>query len=286
MSLKNINHKKNSLTHFRHLFWNKKSEGSQQETPLCTFVHASFTVEAAVTIPIFVCFMVAILFFFCILQLQMKVESAMHYTAETLASYACLEEKHDELMNAQTELAAAEILFRTQLAEQDTRLEYISGNSLGISLLTSELSGDYVELKAVYRIQLPVSLFGSRYFPMHQTVKVRKWTGAAADEEESEWVYVTPSGTVYHRSKSCPYLDLSIHSVSRSEVKELRNKSGAKYQECSQCKGGGAGMVYITDYGTAYHSELYCSALKRTVYRIQISEAGGRKACSKCGGGT
>lgn len=284
VSLDHKKYKKNSLTHFRHLFMHKRASFQTKEAPLCIPVPASFTVEAAVTVPVFVCFLGAILFFFCILQLQMKVESALHYTARSMAAYSCLENDQEELMNPQTELVAAEILFRKQLQAQSAKTEYIVGKSLGISLLTSELKGDYVQLKAVYQIRLPISLLGVQYFPIHQTVISRKWTGASVEEVAGDWVYITPTGMVYHRRKSCPYLDLSIHAVSLSKVPDMRNKSGAKYEKCSRCAGEGSEIVYITDYGTVYHCDLNCSGLKRTVYKVKESEAGGRGPCSKCGG--
>ena len=284
VSLDQNKNNKNSLTHFRHLFLHKRASFKKKEAPLCIPLPASFTVEAAVTVPVFVCFLASILFFFGILQLQMKVESALHYTARSMAAYSCLEKQDGELINPQTEFVAAEILFRKQLQEQEVRTEYILGKSLGISLLTSNMAGEDIELKAVYQIRLPISLLGIHYFPMHQTAKARKWTGDSPKEETGEWVYITPTGTVYHESKSCPYLDLSIQAASVSELTDIRNKSGGKYQKCVRCRGEHSGTVYITDYGSAYHADINCSGLKRTVHKIKKSEAGERGPCSKCGG--
>ena len=44
-----------------------------------------------------------------------------------------------------------------------------------------------------------------------------------------------------------------------------------------------SGKVYVTDYGTCYHSDLACSGLKRTIYLILLEETGGKRACGKCG---
>ena len=282
--IKNKNKEKNSLTHFRHLFMYKRAAFQRKEAPLCIPFRASFTVEAAITVPVFICFLASVFFFFSILQLQMKVESALHYTARSMAVYSCLEKKQEELINPQTEYVAAEVIFRKQLLDQKAKMENTAGKSLGISLLTSDLTGDYLELKAVYQIRLPITLLGIHYFPMHQTVKARKWTGDTKSEIAGDWVYITPTGTVYHMSKGCPYLDLSIHSASSSAVSAMRNKSGGKYQKCSRCNSQYSDKVYITDYGSVYHADLNCSGLKRTVNKIKKSDVGERGPCSKCGG--
>ena len=103
-------------------------------------------------------------------------------------------------------------------------------------------------------------------------------------EEGTGDVYVTEYGKVYHRSTSCPYLDLSVHAVAKTGVGSLRNASGAKYYDCPLCKSSGS-YVYITDYGTNYHGSLACSGLKRTVYQMKELQAQekGYGACSKCG---
>jgi hypothetical protein len=264
----------------------KRASFQTKEAPLCIPLPASFTVEAAVAVPVFVCFLASVFFFFSVLQLQMKVESALHYTARSMAVYSCLEKKQEELINPQTEFVAAEFLFRKQLLDQKAKMDVIAGKSLGITLLTSDMTSDYLELKAVYQIRLPITLLGVHYFPMHQTVKARKWTGDAKTEVAGDWVYITPTGTVYHKSKGCSYLDLSIHSAISSAVPAMRNKSGGKYQKCSRCSGAYSNTVYITDYGNVYHSELNCSGLKRTVQKIKKSDAGERGPCSKCGGET
>lgn len=109
--------------------------------------------------------------------------------------------------------------------------------------------------------------------------------GSREDDEEETYVYITETGTVYHRNRGCSYLNPSIKQVPVWELGELRNKGGAIYYACPLCDGlGEAGACYITDYGTSYHSSVACPGLKRTIYEVKLSETGGRGACSKCGG--
>lgn len=125
---------------------------------------------------------------------------------------------------------------------------------------------------------------------MYNTVKVHAWTGseyeAFQDTEEIEaMVYITESGTVFHRSLGCSYLNLSVTQVSGSAVKTMKNDYGEKYQACSVCSLGQepAGLVYITEKGNCYHNQSTCSGLKRSVRMVKESEVAGRSPCSRCG---
>ena len=158
---------------------------------------------------------------------------------------------------------------------------------MGISLLKSEFSEDYIMLRADYRMRLPTGLFGRQELKLTQRMKVRKWTGrfyGAAEDEEI--VYITLQGSVYHRDRKCSYLCPSIKGVAADGIAALRNESGGKYYICTRCmknQGAERTVVYITKYGNRYHSQADCSRLKRTVLAVRLAEAGDRYACSKCG---
>ena len=117
------------------------------------------------------------------------------------------------------------------------------------------------------------------------------WTGYVLGEggnEEGEteaYVYITETGTVYHKNRGCSYLNPGIRSVQTGELESARNKGGAVYYACPLCEDmAGSEIRYITDYGTSYHTSVICSGLKRTIYEVRLNETGGRSACSKCGG--
>ena len=107
--------------------------------------------------------------------------------------------------------------------------------------------------------------------------------GGDSDGTDSHKVYVTPTGTVYHTSPDCNYLDLSIQAVTGYAVSGMRNAAGARYYPCEECaRGGLSGTVYITDYGTRYHTSLGCSGLKRTVQEVELDDVGDMRMCTKC----
>jgi hypothetical protein len=125
----------------------------------------------------------------------------------------------------------------------------------------------------------------------HNTVKVHAWTGVKYEEENTAaenqpMVYVTESGTVYHRKLGCSYLNLSVQQVSGSAVKNMKNTYGEKYQACELCSRGQepAGVVYITKKSNRFHNRESCSALKRSVRMVKESEVSGEmSACGRCG---
>lgn len=250
-----------------------------KETPFGTLRKASFTIEAAVVLPLLSGFFVSVLFFFHVLMIQQEVEKALQYSGRVLAAQAYGGEERNL-----TDIAKAELVFSKELKNTACPLRYVKGNHVYIDAVLSSVSGNYVCLYTRYEVQLPIGFFGKTGIPVTQSVKTRKWTGYQGwdtDDTIDTFVYVTEHGSVYHESLDCAYLDLSIQSVSRDEVGNLRNKDGEKYYPCASC-GGESGSVYITDYGTCYHSSLSCSGLKRTVYLIRRSEAAGYGACSKC----
>ncbi len=252
------------------------------------------SIEAVVIIPIFVCFMVFIMFMFRVLQVQITMEKALRITAETLAvtAYDTYDEEEKTAKGEAVDLIAAEALLLSKLDEYDCPTSFIDGGKIGISLLLSEFDGEDIELRASYDMSPMVNFFGRFTYHFVQCSVARKWIGdgeinenGGNSTENDDWVYITPNGTVYHLSRGCHYLDLSIREVASSNVYYERNASGSKFTACPLCKKNTwKSFVYITDYGESYHSSLTCSGLKRTIMMIRKKEAIGKGlgCCSKC----
>lgn len=257
---------------------------------------ASFTLEAAVAVPVFTCFLVAVLFFFRVIEVQQNLFEAMQYTARTLSASA-FAEAYGISGDVQTvpSYASAQLMvhsqYKSNFADQGEAYRNLPAGAAGLSLLSSDTAGDYIDLKAHYALKLPIDLFGRKVFLCAQEVKARKWNGYQAENGETEsddeiWVYITPHGTVYHMDRNCHYLDLSIKSIPEGSIAAARNKEGSCYYPCELCgRRNVAGLRYVTDYGTSYHTSLTCSGLKRSIYMVRLSESEGRGPCSKCGGG-
>lgn len=148
--------------------------------------------------------------------------------------------------------------------------------------------GDWLELKVKYRIDLLEGLIPIPGINMQNRVYTRKWTGGSPGDSHGEMaldsnsVYVTEYGHVYHVDRMCTHIRLKIYMVNADEAKQ--------YTPCGKCADESMQMkntYYVTETGDRYHSHLGCSGLKRTVEQMNKSSAiaGGYTPCSRCGGG-
>lgn len=154
---------------------------------------------------------------------------------------------------------------------------------------------EHIILPDVYTYEPVESCFSLMSVKLFNSVKVHAWTGREYEkntqeegktDQEEQMVYVTETGSVYHRKLECSYLNLSVSHVSGSAIGEYRNQNGEKYSPCETCarNQNPAGIVYITDTGNRYHNLESCSGLKRTVRLVKCSEVNSRMhACSRCG---
>ena len=235
---------------------------------------ASLTVEAALVFPLFLFALVSILFFFRVLQVSQMTAGAL----AAAGSFVSLEaETEDE------PLMLAVGFFQKELLEQDFPDSVLVGGRLGISWIGSELSGEYVDLRIYYQCKLPFCMFGLGNIPISQRVYMKKWTGypgGDGSETTEQFVYITPTGEVYHLTRDCTHLKLS------TKIMECEAAKSAGYTACMFCgrREGEYTYYYVTEDGMRYHTKMDCLSLKRTIYMIPISEVGDRRACSRCGG--
>ena len=130
-------------------------------------------------------------------------------------------------------------------------------------------------------------------------VVYRLWSGVGTSlkteeeiENESETeviVYMTEQGKVYHKKRSCTYLETKVTALPYSMLAEKRNSSGGKYYACDFCAEQAVcteqQIIYITQYGNRFHISTTCSAIKRNIRTISEEEAAKvYPVCKKCGG--
>ena len=267
----------------------------------------SFSLEAALTIPVFLIAILSFLIFFSGGIAEARLKNAMENVGARLASYYLAVEElteaeqggEDPGLLAETLSAAVGSVLWAPVAEtlvKDMVLQELgerwAGEILvrdgpqGISFFGSryDKAAESIVLSASYELKTPFSaLLDVGYTVSLRTVH-RVWSGkemAGAGAEE-EIVYVTRTGTVYHDSLNCTHLKLSVREVSASEIPKLRSEDGSKYYPCELCGDRKGTTFYITSYGNRYHVSRNCSGIRRDIRSIPISQIGDRPLCKKC----
>jgi len=250
----------------------------------------SAAIEAAIGIPIF---LFLLLFFFHLIQVravrQVVYEAGIE-AAEYAAEYAYLtsefelaEGDTEGLIDSATLLALAAHKLQEGLDDPSMVARYVSGGASGISLLGSEFSGpdEDLVLHISYTICIDTPFLPTVSQRVEETIRQKPYTGHVerepGDTESDPYVYITDNREVYHISRGCTHLTLSIHTM----VKKQAESKG--YKPCYYCGRMAGDFVLIGPEGDCYHGSENCRGLKRTVHRVRLSEVSDIPRCSRCG---
>ncbi len=269
-----------------------------------SFKKASYTIEAAVILPLFITLMVFGMFIIRMLQVQSGVQQSLNNTsremAVTLGNMANLGESDKDVDPSEQdptvtgELSEAALLAATiakagyEMVQNKVPLEYVDGGAIGFDFTNTSVEGNYIDLQVDYQMSFPIGLLGNYTFDMSQRARTRKWIGydKAENTIDGEYVFITEKGEAYHRNYNCTYLNPSVHKITKEELDKARNLSGGIYYECKRCKSKEqSGFLYVTDYGTAYHNDVNCTEIKHNIEKVLYLEVKDTmRPCSKCAG--
>ena len=284
---------------------------------------ASFTVEAALCLTVFLFAALMLLAPVKMMEERRKLQNVMEAAAKDMAQAAYAEKLLQE--NGSAFLNREQLMGGEESSEGSISESLMEGVNTGVTaarILTSLDSGvfrmpyftkcevlqnDMIELELCYEMKLPFHVFGIEGIPMSSVVNRRAWTGAAGgrgaerygtggagstdedgysrDEEGDRVVYVGKTSTVYHKKRSCHYIDNVLQRVDAETIGERRNASGGKYKACESCRPGKHGQVYIMESGTAYHGSESCKAIGSYVQEVKLKEVEHLGPCSYCSGG-
>lgn len=270
----------------------------------------SLTVEASLILPVLMSIFLFFLCFFQILLIQEKIEIGLWETAKEISQYGHIyqlqEEKEEGSEMGKSGKQVAEKYVAGLLTSE--RMEaYISDNFLNNSCVKNGANGviyrteafqeeSKILLTASYDVTIPMFRFILSDIHMVQQVESRgfvgtKKIGLEEGDEEDIIVYLSANGgnsKVYHMSIICTHLNLSIQSVTFSDVPNFRNVYGGKYKACEKCvkqnTPADSANVYIATDGNCYHRSMDCSGLTRNVTEARLSTLSGYRPCSRCGG--
>lgn len=263
----------------------------------------SMTVEAAIVLPLFLFFLLNILGIIEIYRLHSTLLAALRETGRELSVYAyayktITKEENDEGLEALLENVAFSYLYVRERVENLAGKEYLDHSPLtkgkeGIWYTDSSIlqQGDIIDLVASYQISPFIGIAGFSPARFYCRYYGRAWTGyevaseGGTNQNGEEYVYVAENAEVYHLSRECTHIRLSISECEFADLEILRNESGRKYTPCELCVTFSDGILYIGRNGDRYHQNLNCSGLKRTITVMLRSEAEKQyRMCSRCGG--
>lgn len=278
----------------RWIIWHKRNRASCFDSS-----RASVTVETSLVFPVFLC---AVCCFIALAQM-IFIETEVHYAVSQTAK-VCAKQKMPSLVseyaNSQSQASSAgtgsvqsiENAKGVFLSIYDGGAlcdNLIQGGSRGILVSSSFLSGEEIQVSALYTLKVPVPFFQGIRFRKKTTVKRRifsgyvKHKGDYEDDIGNEIVYVAENGVVYHKDSSCSHICLKI--TGDAAIQEILNSK--KYDACEKCihSGKTPDALFVTAYGDCYHSTLGCSGLKRTIKSVKLKDVGNLRPCSRCASG-
>lgn len=250
-------------------------------------LRASMTVEASLVLPLFLFYMMTLLYSLEIVRFQSDVSQALfqEITREGFGAYSAGYEGDESATGEATKQN-----IRAYLEEQILPYLCVEGGREGLHIDVREniLGADNRQLEVSYRIKSFLYLLPIGDMEVKDCVWMHDWTGyqefdiGNGDKQEEVYVFVTPTGKKYHFSAECTYLRVRLQAMNLSEAEKKRNRDGEIYRPCEVCGGQGASTVYLTEWGNRYHTGTACRAIKKTVYRVPLWQTEGRTACSKC----
>lgn len=263
--------------------------------------NAVMTVEASLILPVFIMLLMNVLSIIEVYRIHSSVAESLWDEGRKTAKYCYLKEAAENISGLQeSDISGIGALASALSGSRDITRDLdnypvweriVSGGESGVWVNRKVEENGTIRIDCRYRIHplfmslTPISKEIENHYCGHAWIGYVPGDGKNVAGEDEVYVYITETGTVYHKNRECSYLNPSIRSIRVDNLDGVRNKGGAVYYTCPLCKDMAGGEIcYVTDYGTNYHTSITCSGLKRTIYAVRLSETGGRSACSKCGG--
>lgn len=278
-----------------------------KSTFLSSSLAGSMTLEAAMVLPLFIFGILCVANFIVIINYQNIVQMNINNTAKSISRYSYITDRANEITNdnfkdegiyVDKDVLVAGIntgyalkkLLNNEIVKYTKKVNVYGGIS-GLIINSSKIGVNEdgtSDLKVSYSIV--INILGNKKYHLRLANRCyfHTWIGESIVEKKetnSKIVYITKTGSVYHLSKDCSYIDISVSSARYGDVGNLRNVDGQKYVKCDKCVKSEINendKVYITPSGNVYHHNQYCGAIAREIIEIDISQIENRDLCSRC----
>jgi len=244
----------------------------------------SATVEATFVIPMYLYAVLTLVYILQFINVRCDMDEAAYKALKYQTGFA-------PLSGAVSAAAVYGNIINT-LGHNYAKNHHIVGGNAGI-IVTTDMADDssIINVNITYCIRNPFDIFGVGILKENRKFTAEAWLG---EEKSQAWkdglqtgnemVYITENSDVFHKTRQCSSLSVTIMEINAEAVGSARNENGGKYYECSSCKKFGFGsIIYITPYGHEYHSRKNCYALKRTILQVPIDSVRDKRPCRICG---
>lgn len=269
---------------------------------------ASITLEASLVVPIYICFIVAILYIFKILEIQNYVNQSMEEAARKTNTYAYSLSVLEKLpLSDKKEILSDDSFSASNIARKYAYLELtkaiflnedtvsyldhskIKNGSKGLKFMITKdgFFSDVIDFNVSYIIKLPFVSEKLLSIYINQRCYFKTFTGEDITDKtggHTEYVYVTATGSVYHTSPYCSYLSKSYSVLSRESFEDILQNTST-YSPCSNCaKNTPLGVNCLMCPGSqVYHTDPTCFYLNAKIYKVTLdSTINKMPLCHRC----
>ena len=260
---------------------------------------ASLTLEASLVLPIFLFYIMTLLYGLEIIRFESDAFQALSIEI-TRESFEAYQTKYGGLSGASDNTYMTTMSEKTAIQNVKDYLDMqilpylcVENSRDGVKVILQEnMAGtDNRSLSVTYKLKPFLYLLPIGDITVTDKLVLHDFTGYCKEKdavwdkygEENIYVFITPYGEKYHFSESCTYLKVKLQPIAAGEVFGYRNLDGEIYRPCEVCGDEESLVVYVTKWGNRYHTKRDCKAIQKNIQRVLLSQTGGRTPCSKCG---
>lgn len=237
----------------------------------------SITVEASIVVPLFLFFLLTVAKIAGMLIAEAQIHQSLAEAAGYTAQYCYLEQRllgdNSSAVVVNTGVLVSQ--FQDYIGDSSYVEKNVAGGEKGIIITQTPdtENGKVFYAKADYSFRLEVPFLGVFHMKRRNVIKQKAFLGFDGQEEVDSYVFITPNQEVYHLRRDCTHLELKVRKTAGT----------GGMSPCRYCGRRNTGNYYIAKDGRVYHCSRDCSGLKRTVYRVKLSEVNGLDPCQRCG---
>lgn len=263
-------------------------------------LRGSVTLEAAIALPIFMFFFIALTSVINLIYVQLTIQIQLEETARILSqtSYvAYMTQAHNAQTDSVTDnlaltalsIATIQNTFMDENMKSFLDASLIKNGYKGVNFLSTSVDSDegLIDLVLTYSVNIPFIPENVFSFKLSNRCYFRSYIGTELSEKQSSddiYVYYTVYGQVYHTQKYCKYL------LNYSKVIPFNDIDHSFYEPCKLCTDRTLDTykkenppMYITESGQAFHITLSCPSFTGNIFRMPYSSMpSNSNICSEC----